>query len=326
MNRRDVVLAVLALGAAPFTTLAQQISKPFRVGYVSVSTLDRIGHLLAAFKEGLRDLGYVEGKDFILEARSAEGEQARVQSLTDELVRLKVDFLLASTTPAIQAARNATATIPIVMANSTNPVGTGLIKSLARPSGNVTGMSGMFEDIMPKHLDVLHTLIPKLSRVAVLTNGANSSHAEILKSVEAAARTSRTEVVAVAVNGAPEIERALAAAARLNAKALLMAPDGLFFAQRRRLADLALIHRLPSITSFREYAEAGGLMSYGQNLKDAFRRSAAIVDKILKGTKPGDIPVEQSMRIEMVINLKTAKALGVNVPQSVLIRADEVIQ
>jgi putative ABC transport system substrate-binding protein len=328
-NRRRLVIA---LGASainvPFASFAQQQGKVWRVGILvqerRPASLD--SHRLGAFQKGMRELGYIEGKNLVIEWRFADGISERLPSLAAELVRLRVDAILAATTPPTAAAQKATTTIPIIMASVGDPVGSGFVKNLAQPGGNITGLSNLTGDLGPKHLEFLLILLPKLSRVAVLMNPANSTGATILKSIQAAARRIGVAVLPVEAGNPQEIGSAFSLMTREKAGALIVAPDALFAQQDRQIAELAAKHRLPSIDGLREAAEAGILMSYGQNRAENFTRAAVYVDKIFKGTKPADLPVEQPTKIELIINLKTAKALGLTIPQDLLLRADKVIE
>jgi len=328
MNRRDTVFALLALGAAPLVSHAQQLGKIWRVGFlVPRRRPDSIdSDYLGAFPRGMRELGYVEGQNLVIEWRFADGESERLPDLAAELVRLKVDVMVSASSQAISALQKATDTIPIVMASSGDPIGSGFIKSLARPGGNITGFSNLTSDIGTKQLELLLLMVPKLSRVAVLVNPVNPSLATFLKHVQAEAQRASVTVLPVEARTAQEIENAFPTMAQGNAQAVIVAVDGLFVQQFRQIAGLAVKNRLPSASSIREYVEAGGLMSYGPNLAEQFRRAATYVDKIFKGAKPGDLPVEQSTKFELLINDKTAKTLGLTIPQSVLFRADRVIE
>ncbi len=274
----------------------------------------------------MRELGYVEGKNLVIEWRFAEGKAERLPGLAADLLRLKVDVFVTQGSPAASAAQKATATIPIVMGSAGDPVGGGLVKSLARPGGNITEFSNLNVDIGPKRLEMLLSMVPKLSRVAILLSPTNPGHATNLKTVQAAAQTSGVKILPVEARTPQEIENAFSTMTREHAGAVIVAADALFTQQVRQIAELAAKHRLPSISTFREYAEAGGLMTYGSNLTDQYRRAATYVDKIFKGAKPGDLPVEQPTKFELIINGKTAKALGLKIPQSLLISADRVIE
>jgi putative tryptophan/tyrosine transport system substrate-binding protein len=329
MDRRDTVLALLALGAAPLAVEAQQAAKVARIGYLAGNSATN-PHLHEAFRQGLRDLGYVEGHNVVIEYRSAEGKLERLPALAAELVALKVDVIVTGGgTLSTLAAKQATKTIPIVFPAAGDPVESGLVTSLARPGGNVTGLSVLVAELVGKCLEQLKQAVPGVSRVAVLWHpGAFGERAEkdMLKEVEVAGRALGVQAQFVEARGPADFARAFSDMTRARAGALTVLPSAMFVTERRRLVDLAAKNRLPAVYSWREFVDAGGLMSYGPNVADLFRRAATYVDKILKGTKPADLPVEQPTKLELVINLKTAKALGLTIPQSVLGRADEVIQ
>ena len=324
-TRRRLLVALgtsLVVWAWPLASGAQKTTKPARIGFLSLADES----LLDQFKQGLSELGYVEGRDFVLEPRVAGGKAERLPGLAAELVQLKVDVILAASTAGVRTLQQATTTIPIVMATSIDPVGSGLVASLARPGRNITGLSSMASDLNQKHVELAVTTVPKLSRVAVLTNPANSAHREILRNIQAAAEKTRIKVSSVEAETPEKIASAFAGMAQARAGAVIVATDAFFRQHRRQIAELALRYRLATVFADRQYVEAGGLMSYGQSLAESFKRAAYYVDKILKGAKPADLPVEQAMRFELVINLKTAKALGLTIPQIILIRADQVIQ
>jgi putative ABC transport system substrate-binding protein len=316
-----VVLLLFAVSLAP--AAAQPLEKVPRVGFLGPRTRSNDTGLVDAFLQGLRDLGWVEGKTIVIEYRWAEGRSDRLPDLAAELVRRKVDVIFAGNTSVAVAAKNATGTIPIVMATGGDPVGLGLVASLARPGGNVTGLSfSVGTDIVGKWLELLKETVPKVRRVAVLSNPANPSHALAIESVIVAARAAGVQLQLLEARGPNEFDNAFAAMARERAGALLV----MLGFHRARLSDLAAKSRLPAMYGSREYPEAGGLMSYGANFRHSFHRSATYVDKILKGAKPADLPIEQPAKFELVINLKTAKLLGLTVPPSLLLRADQVIE
>jgi len=320
-----VVLAV-GLTLAPLGE-AQQAGKVYRIGYLSAGSTSANPHNLEAFRQGLHELGWNEGRNIIIEYRSAEGRFERLPELVAELVQLKVDVIAASPTPAALAARNATRTIPIVGMSLADPVGLGIIASLARPGGNLTGVSySVGADIFGKDLDLLRQTVPKVRRVAVLSNPANPSQALIIKNIEAAAQSLGLQLVLVEARGPGEFEGAFATMARERVGALFVVTDPAYIPHRARLIELTAKNRLPSMFTQRADVEAGGLMSYGPNFPDMYRRAATYVDKILKGAQPAELPVEQPTKFELVINLKTAKALGLTIPPLLLGRADEVIQ
>ncbi len=330
MNNRRKLLVALGAGllAAPLGALAQQQGKVWRIGFLYLlsrqSAVDTGRY--STFLEGMRELGHVEGKNLAIEWRFADGKSERLPGFATELVNLKVDVIVTAGTAATSSAQKVTTTIPIVMANASDPVGSGFVKSLARPGGNITGLSSISGEFGPKHLEMLLSMVPKLSRVAVMVNPDNSTHTKTQKSVQAAAQRVGIKIVPVEARTPQEIENAFAVMARENAGAVIVASDSFFIQQRRQIAELAAKYRLPSISARREYAEAGFLMGYGSNANDIYRRAATYVDKILKGAKPGDLPVEQPTTFELFINGKTAKALGLTIPQSLLISADRVIE
>ena len=305
---------------------ARQAGKVARIGVLWQGSSTSGPHIREAFRQGLRDLGYVEGQNVVIEYRYAEGKAERLPDLAAELLRLKVDVIVAGGTLAPLAAKHATGTIPIVMSAAGDPVGTGLVPSLAKPGGNVTGLSNFSADLTAKRLQLLKEILPGVSRVAVLWNAANPIAALLMRETEAAARALGLQVQSLEVRGPDEFENALPAAVSGGAGALFVVDDPLVFIARLRIADFAARNRLPMTAIYREFAEAGGLMTFGANLADLNRRAAIYVDKILKGAKPADLPVEQPTKFDLVINLKTAKALGLTIPQSLLVRADEVIQ
>jgi putative ABC transport system substrate-binding protein len=310
--------------AAPLAAEAQEPGKVPRVGFLGPRNRADAAPYLDAFLIGLREIGWVEGKNIFIEYRWAEGRSERLPDLAAELVRLKVDVILAGPTSAAVAAKNATSTIPIVTTAAGDPA-VGLVASLARPGGNVTGLSFSVEmATFGKGLELLKETVPKVRRVAVLSNPANPAHALAIK--EVAARSVGVQLQLLVARGPSEIDSAFAAMARERAGALLVMADSTFGFHRTRLRDLAAKGRLPAMYGLREHPEVGGLMSYGADNRDNFRRAATYVDKILKGAKPADLPIEQPTKFELVINLKTAKALGLTIPQSLLGRADEVIR
>ena len=274
----------------------------------------------------MRELGYVEGKNFMIESRFADGKYERLPALAAELVQLRVDVIVAFGTPPIQAAQRATTTIPIVMVASGDPVASGFVASLSHPGSNLTGLSNIFTDLSSKYLELLRAAVPKLSRVAVLMNPHHPLHAGALKQIQATAKTMRVELPSVEASAAGQIDAAFGVMRRKRAGALIVLADPFFTTQARRIVEIAAKDRLPTIFWTREHVEAGGLMSYGQDLAEHFRRAATYVDKILKGAKPRDLPVEQPTKLELVINRKTAKTLGLNITNELLLRADKVIE
>jgi len=322
---------LIALGAgtlvAPFGSLAQQQGKIWRVGFLVLRgrpvSLDT--DFLGAFQRGMRELGYIEGKNLIIEWRFADGKAERLPSLAAELVRLKVDVIVSAGTAAISAAKNATTTIPIIMGNANDPVGSGFVRSLARPGGNITGLSNVTTDISPKHLEMLLTMLPRLSHVTVLVNPANPSHSAILTSTQAAAQKASIKILPIEARTPQEVETAFSTMIQNSTGAIMVIRDAVFNQQAHQIAELATRNRLPSVAATREYVESGGLMSYGQNIAEGFRNAATYVDKIFKGAKAGELPIEQPTKFHLAINRRTAKALGIAIPQELLLRADEVI-
>nr|MBI3612990.1 ABC transporter substrate-binding protein [Nitrospirota bacterium] len=318
-------LVSLALGvlAAPPAVGAQRVEKVHRIGLLSGG---KPSPLIEAFRQGLRDLGYVEGQNILIEYRWAEGRLERLPELTGELVRLKPDVIVAAATPGARAAKEATTTIPIVMIGVGDPVGLGYVASLARPGGNVTGLSSLSVDLGPKRLELLRAALPGVSLVGLMWNPADPARALEVRETRAAAERLGLRLQAAEVRNPDEVERSFTAMTRKPPDALIVLQDPFTILHRQRIADLALKTRLPAVSTFREFAEAGGFMSYGASLADLWRRGATFVDKILNGARPADLPVEQPTKFELVVNLKTAKALGLTIPPSVLIRADQVIQ
>jgi putative ABC transport system substrate-binding protein len=324
-TRRQIVLAIGGVLAAPLMSIAQQ--KPARIYRIGI--LDGTAtssYRMEALLRGLRELGYVSGKNIVIEHRQAEGSYERLPGLAAELVGLKPDVIVVVSPPAIRVVQKATAAIPLIMTASGDPVGSRFVKSLARPGGNITGLSNQIVDLTIKHLELLQVAVPKLSRVAVLVNPGHPNHPDMLKNVRAAAKTAIVEVMPLQAATTSEIESAFGAMTRERATALIVLGDPLFFTQARRIADLAVQRRLPTMFWTREMVEAGGLMSYGQDIGEHFHRAATYVDKILRGAKPADLPVELATKIELVVNLKTAKAIGLTIPQNLLFRADKVIE
>jgi putative tryptophan/tyrosine transport system substrate-binding protein len=324
MNRRAFVTGLGAVLAAPLRGEAQEAGKVYRVGYLSAGSSTSV---VEAFREGLREHGWVEGQNLVIEYRYAEGAYDRLPDLAAELVRLKVDVIVASPSPPAAAAKNATATIPIVMIGAgADPVGQGLTASLARPGGNVTGLSySVGQEIFGKQLALLKEAIPKVHRAAVVWNPAISGLAPAIGEVKIAARALGLQILVLEVRGPNDFDTAFAMA-KERVGGLLVLVDSMFSFHRTRLADLAAKNRLPAVYTNRLPVEVGGLMSYGPSFSDLWRRAAGYVDRILKGSKPGDLPVEQPTKFELVINLKTAKALGLTIPPSLLRRVDQVIE
>jgi putative tryptophan/tyrosine transport system substrate-binding protein len=327
VRRRAFLCGSVAMLAAALAVEAQQPGKVPRVGFLGPRSRLDGAPFVNAFLQGLRELGWVEGQNIAIEYRFAEGRLDRLPDLAAELVRLNVDVILASSTPPALAAKNATRTIPIVMGTSADPEGSGLVASLARPGGNITGLSfSVALDVIGKELELLKETVPNIRRVAVLSNPGNPGNVRALETVKTTARSLGVQLQIVEARGPNEFEAAFAAMARKRAEALLVIADSVFGLHRTPLQILADKSRLPTMYGLREHTEAGGLMSYAVDVRDSFRRSATYVDKILKGAKPADLPIEQPTKFELIINLKTAKALGLTIPPSILARADEVIE
>ena len=324
MLKKEFFASVLMASVAP--AHAQQAGKVYRIGFLTPGSLELFKPFLAAFRQGLHALGYVEGKNIIIEQRFAAGRANRLPALAAELVQLKIDIFVVHGTMATQVANKATRTIPIVFPVAADPVGTGLIASLARPGGNLTGLSDFHGALAPKRLELLKEMAPSASRIAVLWNPDSASNVRQLRDLQAAASTLGVSLLPLAVKKPEDLERAFAAMRRESPDALNIFGNFLMAISRHKIAAFALKHRLPAIFTVRIFPETGGLMSYGTDFKDLYRRAAGFVDKILKGAMPADLPVELPTKFELVINLKTAKAIGITVPQSILLRADEVIE
>jgi putative ABC transport system substrate-binding protein len=328
MERRTFLALVPgSLLAAPLVAQAQPAGKVWRIGVLSsgspsATAIARID----AFKRGLRELGYVEGRNLVIESRWGEGKYETLPGLAAELVRLKMAVILTAAVPAIRAAKEATGTIPIVMAVVVDPVETGLVASFARPGGNITGLSVRTPELVGKQFGLLKEIVPKASRVAVLWNPGNLGNPPQLRAAELAARTLGMRLQSLEARNPREIDNAFAAMTREAAAALVVLVDVMFIDHRTRIADLAATRRLPAVYGQLEHVESGGLMAYAPNFLDNYGRAAVFVDKILRGANPGDIPIEQSTKFELMINLKTAKALGLAIPRSVLLQADRVIE
>ena len=329
MHRRAFLSTMAGtLLAAPLGSLAQQpTARIARIGFLGQTSASLSASVIRveALRTGLRDLGYVEGKNLTIEFRWAEGKHERLPDLAAELVRLKVDVIVTQGTPGALAAKQATATIPIVMAVVADPVATGLVASLARPGGNITGGSWVSHEVSAKRLELLRDAFPRTKRVAVLINPGNPSNAPILQAMELAARSLKLEIPQFEARGPQEFESAFTAMAAKRVDAVTIIDDAVLIANAKAIANLAAKKRLP-LMAFNETVEAGGLMAYGANFPEMYRRAASYVDKILKGAKPGELPIEQATKFELVINLKTAKALGLTIPPSLLQRADQVIE
>ena len=326
MTRRAFIATATAILVAPLAADAQQAAKVPRIGFLGNSTAALEANLVGPFREGLRDRGDVEGRDVLIEYRWAGGKYERFPALIGELVAQKVDVIVTAGTPAALAVRKATPSIPLVMVAVGDPIGVGLVASLARPGGNSTGFNSIAAELEGKRLELLREVIPKLSSVAVLWNPASPFSVVAEKEVQAAAQVLRMRVQSLGVRAPEELDNAFAAIVRERPGALLVLADRLFLHNRARIVDFEARHRLPGVYAYRELVEAGGLMSFGPSYAGMHRRAAYYVDKILKGARPADLPVEQPTKFELVINLKTAKALGLTIPPSVFQRADQVIQ
>jgi putative ABC transport system substrate-binding protein len=328
MTGHGLRLAVLVILAAPLAAQAQQAGKIPRIGMLSFTTpgTEEENRRIEVFKQGLRERGYVQGQNIAIEPRHSAGRDELLPRLAAELVGLKVDVILTYGTKATRAAKQATGTIPIVMLTALDPVGAGLVANLARPGGNITGSSEVSEELSAKRLDLLKAAVPKAKRIAVLFDPSQPTNAVDLKSTQVAAKALGMILQSFQVRASSELDSAFARMTGQPLDGLIVLPNDFLFTHRRHVLDLAAKHRLPVIYAWREGAEAGALFSYGVNIADNYRRAAALVDKILKGAKPGDLPIEQPTKFELVLNLKTAKTLGLTIPQSVLVRADEVIR
>lgn len=328
MRRREFIALVASAIACPIGVHAQQqVGKVFRIGYLGVSSPSDRPRLLDAFRQRLRELGWVEGQNIVIEYRFAEGKLDRLQDLAADMVRLRVDVIVSLGTQGVTAAKNATETIPIVMIAVRDPIGIGLIASLARPGGNVTGVSGYAGlESIAKQLQLLKEMVPEAGRVAILSNPTNAYHKLAINEVNVAAQAIGVQLQLVEARDESDFDGAFAAMTKERAGAVLVLSDIIFNSHGARLADLATAGRLPTANAVRESVEAGGLMAFGPSFLDSYRRSAEYVDKILKGTKPADLPVEQPTKFELVINLQTAKRLGLTLPPTILSRADEVIE
>jgi putative ABC transport system substrate-binding protein len=321
-----VLVAILCALALPFAAEAQTPGPVPHVGYLDFGSPASGAVNLDAFRQGLRDLGWVEGRNIVLEVRFADGKPARLPELAAELVGLHVDLIFASSAPAALAAKHATSTIPIVIGFVADPVGSGVVASLAHPGGNITGWTHLGFELRGKYLELLKEAIPSATRMGALLNPANPVHVASVKVLEGAAQALGVQLTVVEAQDVNGIEAAFSTLAQQRAEALAVPPDGFFLAEAARIVSLAARNRLPTLWGVKAPVKAGGLMAYGVNFPSMYRRGAYFVDKILKGARPADLPVEQPTKFELVINLRTAKALGVTIPQSMLLRADEVIR
>jgi putative ABC transport system substrate-binding protein len=323
-RRRFTASMVGAVLCAPLAAEAQQAGKIYRIGFLWESPAV-FPDAIEAFRQGLRDLGYVEGRNIAIEYRWAEGKPERMREFAEDLVRLKVDIIMAPSSVYTGAAKRATSAIPIIFMSHADPIGSGHVASLARPGGNITGLTIMMTETNVKGLELFKEAVPSLKRVAVVWDPATPSHGPGLKAAEGAGPSLGLRIQPVAVRNATEFDAAFSAISREHAGGVLVLSTPLFIAGARRLAELALTHKLPSLFGPRHHVEAGGLMSYSPDRADLYRRGAIYVDKILKGAKPAELPVQRAQKFELVVNVKTAKALGLTIPQSVLARADHII-
>jgi putative tryptophan/tyrosine transport system substrate-binding protein len=326
MKRREFIAALSGAVAWALAASAQQPAKVLRIGMLSADGDYRALAFWAAFVEALRELGWIEGRNFVFEHRFANDQPDQLSELAAELVALNVDMIVTGGTLAPLAAKQATSTIPIVMTSAGDPLGSGLVTSLARPGGNVTGLSLMAPDLGGKRLELLKDILPQVSHVAVLWNSTNPYSATSFKETQSAAQILKIDIQSLGVKGPDDLNGAFKAIESQNPDALITIEDPLTVGQRQSIADFATMHRLPAIYGLREFVQVGGLISYGAFLSDLFRRSAGYVDKILKGAKPGDLPVEQPTKFELIINLKAAKQIDLQIPVPILARADEVIE
>jgi putative ABC transport system substrate-binding protein len=324
MKQLAAALSILAAMVAGTTSVGgQQQSKVVRIGYLQADAPDE---LVDAFRGGLNGLGYIEGQNVVIETRFADGHFDRLPNLADELVRMKVNVIVTSSTPATLAAQRATSTIPIVTASAGDPVASGIVKSLAQPGGNVTGLSLMLQDVAVKRLEVLKEAVPRIASVAVLWSAANPVYARIVEQLKQLAPRMHLRAEIVRIDSPDQLERGLADVERSRSDALYVFEDPVFRSSAKRIVSFAARLHLPAVYGGSEEVRVGGMMSYGPNHADMFRRAAGLVDKILKGAKPGDLPIEQPIKFDLAVNLKTAKALGITIPESILLRADEVIR
>lgn len=323
MRRRQFLIASGALLAIPTVAHAQR--SPKRIGFLNIGSPATSIHLLQAIRTGMQELGYVDGRDFVIEVRWAQGDVDRLATLARELVALPVDVIVAGGPPQVRAARQATSTIPIVMASGADPVALGFAASLSRPGGNITGSTNMATETAGKLVEFAHELVPGTTRIAIMLSDSPSMKDNLADAQQAAARLN-CRLIPASVANAGQIDSAFAQALKGGAEALVVVTDAFLMSQRKAIVDLAARRRLPAVYTRKEYVEAGGLVSYGVNLTALWRRAAVFIDKIFKGAKPGEIPFEQPTTFELVLNMRTAKALGLTIPQSVLLRADHVIR
>src|SRR5215831_38530 len=327
MGRKTIIVLLITLALASVDVVeGQQPKKVPWIGFLSAVSPSTNSARVEAFRQGLRELGYVEGKNIVVEYRYAEGKQDRVRELADELARLKVDIVVSAGPTLTRAAKEATGTIPIVMAFDDDPVGSGFVASLARPGGNITGLSTLFPEMSGKQLELLKEIVPTLSRVAVIGNATQPGNPQALREINLTADALGVQVQYLEVRGPKDIETAFREASKEHADAVLVLSTTILYFNRRQVSELAVKSRLPTIYGRPEYVDEGGLVYYGPSYTDLYRRVAVYVDKILKGAKPADLPVEQPTKFEFIINLKAAKQIGLTIPPNVLVRADKVIR
>lgn len=331
ISRRKFIQSAGLAVLVPATSLLAQQPRTRRIGFLAArsrSTAANPDVYYDAFLDGLRKLGYIEGKNLAIEWRFADGKYERLPGLATELVNLKVEVIATHSTAAAHAARRATVAnpIPVVFAAASDPVGSGIVPNLARPGGNITGLSDLASELSPKRLELVSSMVPKLTRIAILLNPGNRAHAEVLKSVQQAALGSAISVLPVQASTAEEIESAFATIVKERAGAVIVTADGFFIGQGKQIAQLALKNKLPSVFPFREAVHAGGLMSYGQDLRELYRRAAAYVVMIFDGAKPGELPIEQPIKIHLALNRGTATLLGLGIPPDLQLRTDELIE
>jgi len=327
MQRREFITLLSGIVAAwPLAARAQQPAKIPRIGFLGNSTATMEANLIGPLRDGLRELGYEEGRNVIIEFRWADGKYDQFPALVAELLAAKVDVIMTSGTPATLAIKKATSTVPLVFIAVGDPVGTGVVPNLGRPGGNITGLSSIAPDLEGKRLELLREVVPKLSHVAFFLNPANAFHTASMRQARVAAQSLGIKLQPMEVNKSEQLDGAFASIVKEKPDALLILADRIFLHNRKRMMEFAIQQRLPSVNAYRELVEAGGLISYGPSYEDMHRRAAVYVDKILKGTKPADLPIEQPTKFTLLINLKTAKTLGLTVPPTLVARADELIE
>jgi putative ABC transport system substrate-binding protein len=327
LRRRDFIALLGGVAAAsPFAARAQHGGRIPRVGFMGNSTAALEANLIGSFRKGLREHGYEEGRNLEIVFRWAEGRYERFPALIADLIATNVDVIVTAGTPAVLAVKEATSTVPVVMAAVGDPVGTGIVQNLARPGGNITGLSGLAPDLEGKRLELLREIVPNLAHVAFFLNPANEFHTVSMRQALAAAQALNIKLQPREVSKSEDLDAAFAAIAKEKPDGLLILADRIFLHNRQRMMDFATEHRLPSVNAYRELVEVGGLTSYGPSYEDMHRRAADYVDRILKGARPGDLPIEQPTRFTLIVNLKTAKALGLDLPPTLIARADEVIE